>query len=147
VAALGERRRRLDAASLLSLDTIVHPSEALPVTTRGTGPITVVVVTGAADCAASWVPVVDRVSRFARVITYDRPGVGSSPSPSCPSLDRYVADLDGVVTHTAPQGPVVLVGQSLGGLIAREYALDTGTGWPAWCSSTRPRSPWPVTMV
>jgi pimeloyl-ACP methyl ester carboxylesterase len=83
----------------------------------------VVIVAGAGDCAASWDPVAARVSTFSRVVTYDRPGVGRSRSGSLPSLDRYVFDLDAVVAATASEGPLVLVGQSLGGLIARQYTL------------------------
>jgi len=46
----------------------------------GSGDTTIVLVHGAEDCVHSWLPVFRRVAEFARVIAYDRPGLGGSPA-------------------------------------------------------------------
>jgi pimeloyl-ACP methyl ester carboxylesterase len=59
-----------------------------------------------------------------RLIAYDARGHGRS-SPihrSTANLGRLADDLAGVIDHLAPDGPVVLVGHSLGGMTAIEYA-------------------------
>jgi pimeloyl-ACP methyl ester carboxylesterase len=90
-------------------------------TTGASGPC-VVVVPGAGDCAASWIPVAARTARFARVISYDRAGLGGSDDGPPATLDRYLAELGAVIAQAAPDGPPILVGHSLGGLIAGAYA-------------------------
>jgi pimeloyl-ACP methyl ester carboxylesterase len=82
----------------------------------------VVVVTGAGDCQASWAAVADRLAHRTRVVTYDRAGLGWSARGPAPTADRYVAELHAVLDAYMPKGPYVLVGHSLGGLIARLHA-------------------------
>jgi pimeloyl-ACP methyl ester carboxylesterase len=66
----------------------------------------------------------DRLSRVARVCSYDRPGEGSSPKPKSTQTlagsARLLHDLLSAL-HVASHG-VVLVGHSLGGTVAAEYA-------------------------
>jgi pimeloyl-ACP methyl ester carboxylesterase len=86
-----------------------------------TGP-TVVICTGAGDCASSWTPVTSKLAAQCRVMSYDRPGLGGSPAgPAARSLERYLHELGAVLAHVREGQPVVLVGHSLGGVIARRY--------------------------
>lgn len=66
-------------------------------------------------------------ARGARVYAIDHRGHGLSGGPRghADSMDAFVADLDLLVTHARKEagGPVVLVGHSLGGLIAIAYAM------------------------
>lgn len=82
----------------------------------------VVLVPGAGDCAASWIPVIDRTATFARVIGYDRAGLGGSENGPPAALDRYLAELSSVIAQAGADRPVILAGHSLGGLTVRVYA-------------------------
>jgi pimeloyl-ACP methyl ester carboxylesterase len=98
----------------------------IAVTDRGSQPTpdapAVVVVTGAGDCQASWAAVAERLADRTRVITYDRAGLGWSARGPAPTADRYVTELQAVLDARLPEGPYVLVGHSLGGLVARLHA-------------------------
>jgi pimeloyl-ACP methyl ester carboxylesterase len=83
-----------------------------------------VIVPGAGDCAASWIPVATQVASFARVISYDRAGLGGSEDGPPATLDRYLTELHSVIGQAGGEGPLILVGHSLGGLIARVYTRE-----------------------
>lgn len=86
-----------------------------------TGP-TVMIISGGGTPSVVDYPLQDRIARFARVCTYDRPGLGWSPAAGAPvSLDDDVADLHAVLAQVAAPGPVVLEPESFGGLIALAY--------------------------
>jgi pimeloyl-ACP methyl ester carboxylesterase len=76
---------------------------------------------GAGDTAESWTLVTERLSRSARVVTYDRPGMGHSDPVPAADLAAVVETLDAVLAAADPMSPVVLVGHSFGGLLARAY--------------------------
>lgn len=82
----------------------------------------VVLVAGAGDCAASWVPVADKIATFACVTSYDRAGMGGSGNGPPPTLDRYLAELSSVIAQARGDRPFILAGHSLGGLTVRIYA-------------------------
>lgn len=64
------------------------------------------------------------VAAFADVLLYDLRGHGTSErTPSGYTVDDMALDLDGLVGATMGEGPVVLVGNSVGALIAVHYAL------------------------
>ena len=90
----------------------------------GTSGPCVVIVPGAGDCAASWIPVANHVARFARVISYDRAGLGGSEDGPPATLDRYLTELHAVIAQAGGEGPLTLAGHSLGGLIARVNARE-----------------------
>ncbi|MCP2015076.1 pimeloyl-ACP methyl ester carboxylesterase [Deinococcus sp. HSC-46F16] len=63
------------------------------------------------------------LAQWTRVVAYDRAGVGASPLPAQPHTwaDVY-AELDAVLDSFQPSQPPILVGHSLGGMIASTYA-------------------------
>jgi hypothetical protein len=89
----------------------------------GTSEPCVVIVPGAGDCAASWIPVANQVARFARVISYDRAGLGGSEDGPPATLDRYLTELHAVIGQADADRPLILAGHSLGGLSLREDLL------------------------
>src|SRR4051795_10877869 len=125
-AAAGEAlagRRRTPAEVTRHVDAGGH---RVAVTERGAQPDpdtpAVVVLAGAGDCQASWTAVAHRLADRTRVITFDRAGLGASERGRAPTAARYVAELQLVLDACLPGGPYILVGHSLGGLIARLHA-------------------------
>ena len=65
----------------------------------------------------------DSIAAFAHVCTYDRAGLGwSDPAPGARTHPAMVADLHALAAADGWHGPLVLVGHSIGGLLARLYA-------------------------
>ncbi len=64
----------------------------------------------------------DLIAPFARVCVYDRAGLGwSDKATSLHTQQDMVKDLHTLVAASKLQGPLVLVGHSIGGLLARMY--------------------------
>ncbi|MFE9723620.1 alpha/beta fold hydrolase [Streptomyces sp. NPDC005794] len=85
----------------------------------------VVMMTGLGDDLTKMADFQETVSKENRVCSFDRLGQGASDKPTGP---QTVADsgkiLTGVLDQVAGDGPVVLAGHSLGGLLAARYAPD-----------------------
>jgi len=63
------------------------------------------------------------ISRFARVCSYDRAGFAwSDPGPTPRTMKQEAFELHTLLNAAHIKGPYVLVGHSLGGLVARVYA-------------------------
>jgi pimeloyl-ACP methyl ester carboxylesterase len=63
------------------------------------------------------------IAGFARVCTYDRAGMGwSDPAPEGWTYPDRVRELHALLQAANVEGPYVLVGHSMGGLLARAYA-------------------------
>lgn len=110
--------RRTYAGKLIDVD-----GYRLHVTDQGQGTPTVVIIHGAGDCSYSWIHIRNNLAKFARVVSYDRPGMGSSESGPGPTPEHTIKELNNLLTKAEIPGPYILVGHSLGGLIARLYAL------------------------
>lgn len=89
----------------------------------GQGPL--VLVHGWMDVAASWQFMVDALQADRWVIAPDWRGFGltkaSDPAPDAYWFADYLADLDGLLDHIAPDQSVDLVGHSMGGNVAMMY--------------------------
>lgn len=68
--------------------------------------------------AALWGELPSRVAAFARAITYDRRGFGRSPATPVASLKDHEDDAIALLSARASGGGAVLVGWSIGGVIA-----------------------------
>lgn len=87
----------------------------------GRGGSTIVLVHGLGSRADHWLGVARRLAVRHRVRLVDLPGHGASEMPAPFTLERAARALDGALA--SEQGPVVLVGHSLGGLVATVETL------------------------
>jgi pimeloyl-ACP methyl ester carboxylesterase len=92
----------------------------------GSGEPTVVLESGLGGAGTvGWSLVQPEVSKFARVCSYDRAGLGySDPGPSPRTARRVVQELRLLLDHSDIRGPLILVGESIGGLYVRVYASE-----------------------
>ncbi|MFI6173244.1 alpha/beta fold hydrolase [Nocardia sp. NPDC051052] len=82
-----------------------------------------VLLHGGGASARCWLPVLDRLSAQRRVIALDFPGFGQTPAPGPDvhvSMDWIVDGLAAELPRLGINGPVDLVGNSMGGLIGLE---------------------------
>ena len=88
----------------------------------GRGPV-IALVHGLGSRAEHWLPAARLLARHHRVVLVDLPGHGQSAMPQPFSLERAAQALDLALKREGPQ-PLVLVGHSLGGLVAAAEACD-----------------------
>jgi pimeloyl-ACP methyl ester carboxylesterase len=89
----------------------------------GTGERTILLEAGLNAGHEGWALVQPAASRYGRVCSYDRAGIGlSDPAPSPRTSAEIVADLHALVTAAELPGPYVLAGHSFGALHVRLYA-------------------------
>ena len=90
------------------------------------GQVPLVLVHGWMDVAASWQFMVDALAEEHWIIAPDWRGYGltkgSGPEPDNYWFADYLADLDALLDHFAPDVAVNLVGHSMGGNVAMMYA-------------------------
>lgn len=90
---------------------------------QGTGSPTVVMDGGAGHTGLYWSLVQPEIAKSVRTCVYDRAGYGwSEKSPQPRSVNTMVSELHTLLSNANIAGPYVLVGHSLGGIIARQYA-------------------------
>jgi pimeloyl-ACP methyl ester carboxylesterase len=90
----------------------------------GQGTSTVVMDAGGGAPSITWGLVPSEISKFTRVCTYDRAGLGwSDPNPQISRTSQQSVDeLHSLLTEAGIKPPYILVGHSLGGVNMRLYA-------------------------
>ncbi len=110
--------------SFLNLDGIqLHYQQLLPLESKGKE--TVVFLHGLVmDNLSSWFfTVANLAAQTRRVLLYDLRGHGMSARPKNGySIDQHIEDLRQLLDHVGPEEPVILVGNSFGGLLALNFA-------------------------
>jgi pimeloyl-ACP methyl ester carboxylesterase len=90
---------------------------------EGTGMPTVVFDTGAGGIGLSWELVRPMIASVTRVVVYDRAGLGwSDPSPYSRDAYTMAMELHTMLVNANISEPYILVGHSLGGVVARQFA-------------------------
>ena len=91
---------------------------------EGEGPA-VVLIPGAGDFSFTWGLVQPAVAKFTRACSYDAAGQAwSDKGPEPRTFKQEAYELRTVLRTAGVNGPYVLVGASLGGIIARVFARD-----------------------
>lgn len=89
----------------------------------GSGSPTVLLSAGAGDFSTDWELVQPKVAAFTRVCSYDRSGAAwSDLGPKPRTIYQEVFDLERLLRAAGERGPYIVVGQSLGGMVARLFA-------------------------
>ncbi|RXJ04590.1 alpha/beta hydrolase [Anaerobacillus alkaliphilus] len=84
---------------------------------------TVILDSGLSCCSIDWHFIQPELSKFARVVSFDRAGYGwSSPTKGMNTSEEVVDDLTKVLEKLALKPPYILVGHSFGGLNMRLFA-------------------------
>lgn len=84
----------------------------------------VILESGAGEYLYNFMGLQSKISRFARVCSYDRSGLGWSEAASSTHTAGQKADeLDQLLQSAGVEGPYLLVGHSFGGLVARIYSV------------------------
>jgi pimeloyl-ACP methyl ester carboxylesterase len=120
VAAEAQDRRRFRPPGRLvdAGGRRVHVMEA------GAGSPAVVIVPALGENVLGWVPVWRELARSARVCVYDRAGIGWSdaPPPGRRTFDDMADELHRTLVAARIAPPYLVVGHSMGGIIARRLA-------------------------
>jgi pimeloyl-ACP methyl ester carboxylesterase len=86
------------------------------------GSPTVVLLHGTPRFSFHFALIQPAIAAFTRVCTYDRAGdAWSEPIPNQPTAQMFIDELDQFIDRMSPGAPVVLVGHSVGGVLARAY--------------------------
>lgn len=89
----------------------------------GEGSPTLVLEGGGANGFLFWGTVQPTLSKFTRVCSYDRAGLGwSEPQPGPRDVSHIVEQLHGLLAEAGIAGPIMLMGHSAGGIYIRGYA-------------------------
>ncbi|NDJ35176.1 MAG: alpha/beta hydrolase [Chloroflexi bacterium] len=90
----------------------------------GDGSPTVVLIAGAGDIAVIWEPVQQGLSPETRVCSYDRPGLGWSDYAPVDemTIEAQMTILHDLLQNAGETGPYIVVGHSIGGVMARTFA-------------------------
>jgi pimeloyl-ACP methyl ester carboxylesterase len=96
----------------------------LAYTTEGDGAETLVLVNGLADTKETWEAQLPAFAGRYRVVAYDNRGVGESSAPPGPYTTAQMADDLAGLVDALDLPRFHLLGVSMGGMIAQEYAIS-----------------------
>ena len=124
------------AISAVSDTAFARPSQFVPLGDRrlhlrcmGSGTPLILLEAGLGGDSSGWARVQPRLARETRVCSYDRAGYYfSDPGPLPRTADADADDLHRLLEAARLPAPMILVGHSLGGLLARLYAATHSTG-------------------
>lgn len=89
----------------------------------GKGGPTVILEAGAGGFSPEWALVQSGVSRFARVVSYDRAGYAwSDPGPTPRTMHQITSELHAALAKAGVEPPYMVAGHSYGGLLVRTFA-------------------------
>jgi pimeloyl-ACP methyl ester carboxylesterase len=89
--------------------------------------VTVILEAGGGGFSSHWSRVQELIAPRVRSCAYDRAGLGwSEPAPAPRTMKQEVFELHELLGASKIHGPLVLVGQSIGGLLVRLYAERYG---------------------
>lgn len=89
----------------------------------GEGDTTIIFDAGMGDSLLTWNRIVPEISKFAKVLTYDRAGLGWSDKSPLPRTSlNIVKELYTLLEVSKLNGPFILVGHSFGGLNMQLFA-------------------------
>jgi pimeloyl-ACP methyl ester carboxylesterase len=91
--------------------------------TKGSGP-TIILLHGIATSSVSWDRIVPFLQRDFKCVTIDLLGFGNSPKPNWYSYtpDEHIKNIHHTIKKLKIKGPIILVGHSMGSLLALHYA-------------------------
>ena len=99
------------------------------VSIKGSGnpKFTVVFESGAGGSSQDWTKVISMLPSDIRTVAYDRAGIGKSEKGPLPqTMSQNVLELHELLKAVKIKGSIILVGQSIGGLIVRLYTKQYG---------------------
>ena len=99
-------------------------TRAPEVSVTGSGPAVLLVPGGAARNKGYWLDVPEQLAAFSTVISFDRPGTGTTPYQGPRQTLAQQAERLAEVVKDVGVGPAVLVGHSLGGPVSIQLAAD-----------------------
>ena len=129
-------RREVPAPAISVSDTVfARPSQFVPLGDRrlhlrcmGSGTPLILLEAGLGGDSSGWARVQPRLASETRVCSYDRAGYYfSDPGPLPRTADADADDLHRLLEAARLPAPMILVGHSLGGLLARLYAATHST--------------------
>ncbi|KAF1936430.1 putative alpha/beta hydrolase [Clathrospora elynae] len=89
----------------------------------------VLFVSGVTTSSLVWAAVTRLLPSSLRSYTYDRSGFGSSePSPLAPTAENIALELSLLIEKAPIENPLIIVGHSWAGVLAREFIALTGNG-------------------
>jgi len=94
----------------------------LHIDVKGTGSPAVICIAGATAFSIDWALVVPEISKITKVVTYDRPSLAwSDPGPMPRTFQQDIFELHSLLQKSGVKPPYILMGHSLGGIIARLF--------------------------
>ncbi len=90
---------------------------------HGAGPRTLVLIRGLGSNLLSWYEQIDELSRHYKCVVFDNRGAGRTDKPDAPYSIKQMADDTAGLMDALRIGRAALLGISMGGMIAQEFAL------------------------